>query len=29
LFNKKYTTHLLLHPLTGAVDKLEAEQPKK
>ena len=29
LFNKKYTTHLLLHPLTGAVYKLEAEQPKK
>ena len=29
LFNKKYTSHLLLHPLTGAVDKLEAEQPKK
>ena len=28
LFNKKYTTRLLLHPLTGAVDKLEAEQPK-
>jgi hypothetical protein len=29
LFNKKYTTHLQLHPLTGAVYKLEAEQPKK
>ena len=28
LFNKKYTTRLLLHPLTGAVEKLEAEQPK-
>jgi hypothetical protein len=29
LFNKKYTTRLLLNPLTGAVEKLEAEQPKK
>jgi hypothetical protein len=28
LFNRKYTTHLLLHPLTGAVEKLDAEQPK-
>lgn len=28
LFNKRYTTHLWLNPLTGAVDKLEAEQPK-
>ena len=28
LFNKRYTSHLLLHPLTGAVEKLEAEQPK-
>lgn len=28
LFNKRYTTHLWLHPLSGAVDKLEAEQPK-
>ncbi|WP_028903341.1 DUF4831 family protein [Prevotella sp. P6B4] len=28
LFNKKYTTRLLLHPLTGAVENLEAEQPK-
>lgn len=28
LFNKKYTTRLLLHPLSGAVEKLEAEQPK-
>ncbi len=28
LFNKHYTTHLWLNPLTGAVDKLEAEQPK-
>ena len=29
LFNKRYTSKLLLHPLTGAVEKLEAEQPKK
>lgn len=28
LFNKRYTTRLRLHPLTGAVEKLEAEQPK-
>ena len=28
LFNKRYTTHLWLSPLTGAVDRLEAEQPK-
>ena len=28
LFNKRYTSRLLLHPLTGAVEKLEAEQPK-
>ncbi|MBQ8988452.1 MAG: DUF4831 family protein [Prevotella sp.] len=28
LFNKRYTTHLWLNPLSGAVDKLEAEQPK-
>lgn len=28
LFNKRYTTHLWLHPLTGAVERLEAEQPK-
>lgn len=28
LFNKRYTTHLWLHPLSGAIDKLEAEQPK-
>ena len=28
LFNKHYTTHLWLNPLTGTVDKLEAEQPK-
>lgn len=29
LFNKRYTTHLTLNPITGAVEKLEAEQPKK
>lgn len=29
LFNKKYTTRLLLNALTGAVEKLEAERPKK
>ena len=28
LFNKRYTTHLWLHPISGAVEKLEAEQPK-
>ena len=28
LFNKRYTTHLWLNPLTGAVDRLEAEQPR-
>ena len=28
LFNKRFTTHLRLNPVTGAVDKLEAEQPK-
>ena len=28
LFNKKYTTHLRLHPLSGAVEKLDAEQPR-
>ena len=28
LFNKRYTSRLLLHPLTGAVEKLEAEHPK-
>ena len=28
LFNKRYTTHLTLNPATGAIDKLEAEQPK-
>ncbi len=28
LFNKRYTTRLSLHPVTGSVEKLEAEQPK-
>ncbi len=28
LFNKRYTTHLLLDPLTGALLRLDAEQPK-
>lgn len=28
LFNKRYTTHLQLHSISGAVEKLEAEQPK-
>lgn len=28
LFNKHYSTRLWLNPLTGAVDQLEAEQPK-
>ena len=28
LFNKRYATHLWLNPITGAVDRLEAEQPK-
>ncbi len=28
LFNKRYTTRLTLNPATGAVDRLEAEQPK-
>jgi len=28
LFNKRYTTHLWLNELTGAVELLEAEQPK-
>lgn len=28
LFNKRYTTRLWLNPVTGAVDRLEAEQPK-
>lgn len=28
LFNKRFTTHLILNPITGGVAKLEAEQPK-
>lgn len=28
LFNKRYTTRLLLHPLTGAVLRLDADEPK-
>ncbi len=28
LFNKRYTTHLWLNPVTGAVERLEGEQPK-
>lgn len=28
LFNKRFTTHLWLNLVTGAVEKLEAEQPK-
>lgn len=28
LFNKRYTTHLWLNPISGAVEKLEAEMPK-
>lgn len=28
LFNKHYTTHLWLNPTTGAVERLEAEQPR-
>ena len=28
LFNKRYATHLWLNPVTGAVDRLEGEQPK-
>lgn len=28
LFNKRYTTHLWLNPVSGAIDRLEAEQPK-
>lgn len=29
LFNKRYATRLWLNPVSGAVDRLEAEQPKK
>ena len=28
LFNKRSTTHLWLHPVSGAVERLDAEQPK-
>jgi hypothetical protein len=28
LFNKRYTTHLWLNPITGAIDRFESEQPK-
>ena len=28
LFNKRYTTHLWINPVSGAIDRLEAEQPK-
>jgi hypothetical protein len=28
LFNKRYTTRLWLNPLSGSVEKLDAEQPK-
>ena len=28
LFNKHFTTHLWLNPLTGAVERLETEQPR-
>lgn len=28
LFNKRYTTRLLLNPISGAVESLDAEQPK-
>ncbi len=28
LFNKRYTTHLWLHPLSGAVEKIDVEQNK-
>lgn len=28
LFNKRYTTRLILHPLSGAVERLDAELPK-
>jgi len=29
LFNKRYTTHLWINPITGAVERLDSEQPKK
>ena len=28
LFNKRYTTHLILNPLSGAIEQLDAELPK-
>lgn len=28
LFNKRYTTHLWLNPVSGVVERLDAEQPK-
>jgi hypothetical protein len=28
LFNKRYTTRLVLHPISGGVEHLDAEQPK-
>ena len=28
LFNKRYATHLWINPVSGAIDRLEAEQPK-
>ena len=28
LFNKHYTTHLWLNPISGAIERLDAEQPK-
>ena len=28
LFNKRYTTRLWLHPITGSVERLEADMPK-
>ena len=28
LFNKRYATHLWMNPISGAVERLEAEEPK-
>ena len=28
LFNKRYATHIWMNPISGAIDRLEAEQPK-
>jgi len=28
LFNKRFTTHLWLHPVTGSVERLDADMPK-